>query len=125
MNKLSWLLYLANVSDNIGSLFWYLMLFIFIGVLIWCIAGLGQSADGSTDKVFWKGWRRVGYFLFPAFLLVFLIGSFIPDKKTVYLIAASEAGETVVHSETGQKAIDAVNRYLDGVAKATTEDDKK
>lgn len=38
---------------------------------------------------------------------------FVPQKNTVYAIAASEVGEEVLKSETADKAMTALNAWLD------------
>jgi len=118
MNDLSWLLYLGDVSGSISHFFGF---FGFVLFIVGGIATFGafialaddSLSDTSINSV--KSAKNFGIFavIFGFFLMV--AATLLPSKETVYLIAASEAGEEVVTSKTGQKAIDAVNRYLDSV----------
>jgi hypothetical protein len=47
------------------------------------------------------------------FLSSSLTASIIPSKETVYAIAASEMGENVLNTQTGDKAVKALNAWLD------------
>lgn len=111
MNDLSWLIYLADVSDNVDTFLWLLMVLSVAGGLLWAVIGMGGDDFSGPE---WAAWRRTGAFLLlPCFLLGLLVGSIVPAKDTVYAIAASEMGETVLKSETGNKAVGALNAWLD------------
>ena len=98
MNSLSWLLYLGSLSEGVAG---------FLGVsaalLIIAVGGTGFCSlmeDGRPTPLDGKRWRIFGValcMLFVAFLM--------PSAKTVYLIAASEAGETVATSEEGREML--------------------
>jgi hypothetical protein len=45
-------------------------------------------------------------------LALFFIGLLVPTKETIYLIAASEAGETVVESKEGQKVLNDIQEII-------------
>ena len=48
-------------------------------------------------------------------VLVGLIGVFTPSKQTIQLLAVAKAGSVAIETETGAKALKAVNVILDGV----------
>lgn len=51
--------------------------------------------------------------VYPTLLVItILIATLMPDTKTVYMIAGSEAGETVVTSEAGQDILDDVQEII-------------
>lgn len=103
MNSLSWLLYAADVTQNIQFLL--------------CLAGIiGGAAVGMAwmhhhidlEKPF-----KAGPKLLALCLGSLLVSAAIPDDETFYAIAVSEVGEEVVKSETAGKAVQALNNWLD------------
>lgn len=128
MNGLSWLLYLAELSQNVS-----VVLFTVAGVsLLFCCAAIMyggiikddvyRSEKGTSEK--WLRGNRTQK-LALKFLMVPVMALFLacifPSKATVYMIIASEAGEKAVKTETGKKAIEAVNRYLDQIGTTQVE----
>lgn len=114
MNTLSWLLYLADVADNLDWFFFLVMLIAIIGTVIWIAAALAASEDKNLPDDFWPSWKKVGlWLLLPAFVLGVVLGSVIPSKDTVYAIAASEMGERALNTPTATKAFRALDRWLE------------
>jgi hypothetical protein len=96
MNDLSWMLYAAEVLDSLRTAFK-------VGAFAGTILVLGLSAfyamctmDEMTGfpAGCWK--KPFRWIAIPIFL--FVTAAFMPSSSTIYLIAASEAGETVVTS---------------------------
>lgn len=113
MNNLSWLLYAADVANNLDWFFFLIMLVGILGGFIWIMAGFAMSDDGAAEKD-WRVWRKIGMFvLAPAFVFGVIFGSLVPGKNTVYAIAASEMGEKAINTQTGGKAIKALDAWLD------------
>jgi hypothetical protein len=88
MNSLSWLLYLGEVVGGLKPLFGFTAF-----GMAFAVGGfaLFNGIEGSQEKAA-SIVRR--YAWLPLFLA--LIATCIPSTKTIYLIAASEAGEAVV-----------------------------
>ncbi len=108
MNTLSWLLYLADVSDDLDFL---MMAATFASVLAACLSLWVRVAESDpADKA---GAARVLKVAFPMALAFWILSAVIPAKETVYAIAASELGETAINSPTGGKAVKALNAWLD------------
>ena len=103
MNSLSWLLYTADVSQNIQVL---LCLSGIIGLFVGGLAWLHHYFD--LVKPF-----KAGPKLLALCLGSLLVSAAIPDDETFYAIAVSEVGEEVVKSETAGKAVKALNNWLD------------
>ena len=127
MNNLSWLLYFGDIAGSLSSFFGWMSAPIFVLMIGFIVAGAINMLDCGPDHheyvVYWT-MRNIGLKIFmPMFFGFAILACIIPSKETVYLIAASEAGETVVKSETGKKALDAVNRYLDRVAPVKKDED--
>jgi hypothetical protein len=131
MNNLSWMLYFAEVCENIGVFFCIIGL---IGTLISLIAIIisycfmsdyrcynevnneGVTVRFDKNYLFARGWFKTARCVLPVCFFLWTVGLALPSKQTIYLIIASETGEEVIKSETGKKALEAVNRYLDKVA---------
>lgn len=102
MNTLSWLIYAAEVSDRASGL---CKLLAFLFPLIMggpaVVAAFVMAYDDNYGKGAilskWAPWT-----LLPAVLVVevaLLVGAVaLPSKSTLYMIAASEAGEAIVTS---------------------------
>jgi len=130
MNSLSWLLYFAGIAGPLSSALNQLAVIMLLGFAAAVVAGLITYASTSTSsyddeddrktKAQIRGVVNKYAKILPKWLalplICMVVSSVIPPKETLYLIAASEVGEQVVTSPTMTKAIDALNRLLDGVA---------
>lgn len=118
MNTLSWLIYLAGVTGNLGA-----MLAICGGLgIIGCTISIfvhGAKAEWRDDdyekekRVAFQQAQRNSIKWLIAPILCLLLSCLLPSSGTVYAIAASEMGEEVLNSETGGKAVQALNAWLD------------
>lgn len=101
MNSLSWLIYGAEVFDNLRSAS---AGFLFIGGMCVVLSPMAfMIADlGPDDAMRWYGkhWGKMAA-IAAAAAVIFLIAT--PSKTTIMLIAASELGETVLASSEAQK----------------------
>lgn len=113
MNQLSWLIYFAGVSQSLSTFFILFGVIFFFGpLLLALIMHLHTTPSGditidSETPVLWRG-KILAFGLF-----LMMAGNLMPPRDTVYAIAASEVGERVLHSETGNKAVMALNAWLD------------
>lgn len=110
MNGLSWLLYFAEVSENIshslGALsivsaivfvvFWFLHILIPVGDQSMNFNDMAPKYAKSAAAVFFLS----------------LLGLLFPSQNTVYLIIASESAEMVVTSESGQKMLGDIQQIV-------------
>lgn len=112
MNTLSWLIYLADLVENLD---WFLSAVTSMALVVLAlslICGAFMAGDEAGPPA-WVAWRRFVFWT-PIVLSVSLIlGSIVPNKNTVYAIAASEMGERALTSETGSRAFRALNLWLD------------
>lgn len=87
MNNISWLVYLADISQGISTLLGFsaFVLAMFLGVL--------------TTGVFIEGWTwpKTRYYFLVGFLA--LSATIIPSKNTIYMIVASEMGEKASNTD--------------------------
>lgn len=112
MNSLSWFIYAADVLPNFswmgGVCFITLILFTLVTVIV-----SGSCADEGPDLEKFAASFRGSYLKIAPFLIVLTLFSFlIPSKETIYLIAGSEAGETVVTSEAGQEMLNDIHSVI-------------
>jgi len=117
MNSLSWFLYLAETLPNLSVLVFLLGIVLFIGYLVWSFIVFnphywGFDSDQTNDrkrdriKTAWKVWP------FALSLSMLAISTMVPSKKTIYLVAGSEAGEYVVTSHEGQEIINDIKTII-------------
>lgn len=106
MNKLSWMLYAADALDKLST-----------GLLI--VGGLC-----GAGAVF--GWAFVSFLhtleerprptmpkpIILACLAALFAGCLLPSSRTVYMIAASEAGEKIVATAEAREMLDLVRQKL-------------
>ena len=103
MNDLSWLLYLADV---VGSLKTVCILGAVACAMFWAIMLPFKYIE--HDELYRPPLRL------PITLAVLaLAASLTPSTSTVYAIAASEMGERALNTQTGGKAVEALNAWLD------------
>lgn len=129
MNALSWLIYLADVAEEINGIGGAAVVVSFlvgIALLICFIVGgvMTMDAYDDEDRAKAKGPRVFGVkaakIILPWCAAMVLLATVVPSKETIYAIAASQLGEQVIKSETAGKAIDALNAWLDRqIAKPT------
>jgi hypothetical protein len=94
VNTLSWFLYLADVLPNVSKL-----------LLIFAIIG------GIASLVLWP--PKTIALLNILFCFLFFLSGLIPSKDTFYAIAASELGEQVIDSPTGQRVKQAIEAWIE------------
>lgn len=103
MNSLSWLLYFAEVSSNIGAFAAVMIVLSGIVTIVMSLIIMCNDTRDMPDAFNTNGPRirnaAVGIFAFS------MLGFLFPSQNTVYLIIASETADTIVTSESGQKMI--------------------
>lgn len=120
MNSLSWFLYFAEVVPSIAklilalSLIGLLAVFVLLFVANFTTANRWDSPETVEQKiafkkfVFGKFWKVV----ISACIAGLFISALIPSKTTLYLIAGSEAGGTVVTSEEGKEVLNDIKLII-------------
>lgn len=117
MNTLSWMIYAAELVEKLGSL-GGVGLFVSCAILALAVFMAPPVCEFDTAKISVYCWRcaKVGV---PVIVLFATIYLFTPSSRTVYMIAASEAGETVV---TSPEAIEMMGNLKAIIKKRLTEE---
>lgn len=112
MNNLSWFLYIADVVPALGTLFGFLAIF---GTLLGGFVHGAFMVNTWDDDQEWPAkrwvWHAVAVFTFA------ILSILIPSKETLYKIAASEVGETIVKNPSVQKEALEIYEQLKGLLK--------
>lgn len=106
MNSLSQLLYFADVVDSLKVITMLLAICLAILCSGFLLYGAAQRDSAYSNKEQWAhGLRAQIVGLWLLILPVGLLGAwvFIPYKQTVMLIAASEAGEEVLNTDSARQ----------------------
>lgn len=121
MNALSWLIYAASVTNSAGNFFSFLA---FVGAVIAIIGFIFSVVFTDSHKEELRNkyaeFNRRGAPLITRGLALLIIGgllaSALPDKNTVYAIAASEVGDrltkTTAVTDIGQEALETLKVWL-------------
>jgi len=109
MNSLSWFLYLADILPRVGLLT-ALLAILLLGVAF-VMPPKGATMFGEGHNGPFEGMARLKT---PFILwLCFLVFAFlVPSKDTIYLIAASEAGEMVVNTPEAKEIMSDLKEIL-------------
>lgn len=139
MNTLSWMLYLSDIISNISILL-VLSGIVFTALSLWffmcgCYNNHMSHEQKVADYYYRKGeeldeekkkraanselyeqrskwWWGFVPRLVPWAVVLFILASVIPSKRTIYLIAASEFGETVATSGPATEIMDALKDQI-------------
>lgn len=108
MNNLSWFIYLAQIITNLQPIFGMGGVIVIIYYVVRALS-VNHYNDYHRDQK-----KYPNFFLYGALATVlFIICALFPTKETVYMIAASEAGETVVNSQEGKEILKDLREVLD------------
>lgn len=120
MNTIIWLLYLADVVNSLSVLLFAGAGATLFGCLSYLfIAAISNDTEGKDLPLL--GAVRP-YAL--AAVIALTIGCVLPSKETIYAAAAVSAGEKALNTPTGDKAVRALNAWLDRQIAADGKKDK-
>lgn len=125
MNDLSWFIYLADVLPSLATGIGVSFFFISVGFSLLSIVLFITYFDSVDKHHQWPEINKIFPFKYPIgsviavffSLMILLASNLIPSTKTIYMIAASEAGEAVVKSEEGQEMINDLKLIIKGYIK--------
>lgn len=106
MNSVSWFIYLGDVTQGLAT-------FLVVILIVSGVAGfmytifLNATQPNEASRFLLPKW----YFV-TAWLACGLLACLIPSKQTFYAIAASEVGERLISSTSGQEITSQATRAL-------------
>lgn len=110
MNSLSWFLYLAGVTENLAVALGAIgVLLILGGGIVWLAISI--SMEFEPDDQARPMLRRLRN-AFIAGLVMLVVCTLMPSKSTLYMIAASEIGETVTTTPDAQEILDLLKKRI-------------
>jgi len=120
MNNLSIFIYLADLIPAIGSLcFGFAVVSgigMFVSAMIYDFNRVTFYRDNKYEKeetAFYRNCGSKGLKFFPiTFLVCCIIGTIIPSRNTIMMIAASEFGETLYKSEEVKEILNPASKLL-------------
>ena len=128
MNDLSWMIYAADVVSGAAGLAGALSFLsgatAAVGVFVWCLLGASPAIYSWDDKdvrlakiaahdAIRSASTKYTKPLLASALACAVIATILPGRDTIYAIAASEMGEKALSTQTGGKAVKALNVWLD------------
>ncbi len=116
MNDLSLIIYLISVISKLGGALEFLIIAIMVAGGLLAIPSLIVYAEEYDDDekqkkglLFLDIYKKTGITL----CCLFLVNSFLPSERTMYLMAASELGEEIINTEEFNKVKTIINKKLD------------
>jgi hypothetical protein len=106
-----WLMYAADVAESFSTVFTVALIVSMIAYAAWWIIKGASVIDGDFAV------RRPPHTMIAFIGAIALLGSVIPSKQTLYAAAAMSAGKDAAQTVTGQKALVALNAWLDRQSK--------
>lgn len=121
MNQVSWLIYLADVSGNMGIFFGCLGAACILGGIAFfvtaciLISEVNRWTPGDQQQIALKTFKsqRRNAVICACFAFLFWFGAALtPSTNTVLAIAASQFGEQMLHTKTANLSEQALNSWL-------------
>lgn len=109
MNDLTWFLYLVDISQNIAPL--VVMFGIAMLVIGFVIPPKGVQPFSFDHKYPLEGIGRLKN-VFIGWCVAVIFVCLIPSEETMYMMAASEAGEAALTSPQGKEVLDKIDLII-------------
>ena len=104
------MIYFAGVSQNVGTV---CAIFLVVAGLVFLVGGMIYAVHAAVEEERYPAPERFLRNLAISWFCIAILGSVIPSSGTIYAIAASEYGEKIAKTETADKAVKALNAWLD------------
>ena len=111
MNGLSWFLYLASVVESFNT---FIIIVGFMFVLLWLARFFWIMCEDEQGKINLDDLAaHMGNMKYIwGFIICLLLAVVTPNSKTIYLIAGSEVGGTVVTSDEGKEILNDIRLII-------------
>lgn len=113
MNSLSWMIYAAEVLGRLSEAGVGVTIFGGIFALVAVPGTLIAERDGDLDPDLGRKIRR--FWVVP--LVGFIVAILAPSQQAIYMIAASEAGETVISTPEAREVFNDLKTIIKGKLK--------
>lgn len=125
MNNLSWFIYLADVLSDLDGVFFFFATVsgLFGGVAVFVTCMIAIEGYGDEQDMWLRRMTTASVSLVITMIVSIIISVIIPSKTTFYAIAASEMGEQLIKTPTANKAMKALDAWLDKQIDETKTDD--
>ena len=120
MNSLSWMIYLAEICDRVQDAAGFIaFMFGFMGMFGVIGAWVHTNIEGGSLKL-----PIIVTFMYLIIEVpIAAVGMLTPSSSTIYMIAASEAGETVVSSPEAKEMLGDLKEIIRRKLKAELKDE--
>ena len=120
MNSLSWMIYLASVTDSMRENFGALLGITTFATAMLSIGALLAKLLEDMELPFYKPYMKVAV---PVMVVSFVFCNVLPKKETLMLIAASEFGDRIMtQQKIGERIVDPSITLLQEWIKKQTEE---
>lgn len=122
-----WIPYFAGIAGNIRETLIGMTFFngVVCFILIGAIMMISGNLYGEEKELKVKAsCIKLSKWLIPIFLLTWTLQMFIPSKETIFQMAGFGAAETVIKSDTANKAVELANEYLTKQLKQIKQENK-
>lgn len=109
MNSVSWFIYIAQVSENMGRLLIFLGIIGTATSLLFFIVPRAIKFIEAGDDISVKPFKAS---VFALGVVALLLGNLMPERNTMYAIAASQVGEQIVKTEIASDATKALHQWI-------------
>lgn len=107
MNSISWLIYLAEAVTGLSILLGVGAVVVLVFIGFWCLfRGIEHDIEVMTSLKQAKG------LIFTCLAALFIM-VLVPSQRTIYLIAASEIGESVLTNPESKKYLLDIKEIID------------
>jgi len=113
---MSWM-WIPYFADIVGNLKCFLVL---AGIVLCVICGFACLFYAMEKDKLWGYWKYILWCI-----PLFLFATFIPSKETIFQMAGFGAAETVIKSDTANKAVELANEYLTKQLKQIKQENKQ
>jgi len=120
VNSLSWMIYLASVTDTMRENFGALLGFTAFSTVMLSIGAFLAKILEDVELPFYRTYMKVAV---PVMVVSFVFSNVLPKKETLMLIAASEFGDRIMtQQKIGERIVDpSINLLQEWIKKQTEE----
>lgn len=125
MDKISWLLYLADVSQSIAVVALIIFIIMIIAWFVFLVIGSDVGYDSAEERLEKKNsYSKFIKWAIPVNSFCLLLIIFMPSRAVIYAYAATNITKELAATEKGQQVSRIIDLYLDKVVKELADSNK-